>query len=87
MDIADGIALGLEELGDPVGGGSGVVSAHGHKQLDVVVLEETEVEVVLEIIVSRLETAHLQIGASPVEIGVSLEEVDILDAGVLVEKS
>ena len=87
VDVLDGILLGLEELGDAVGRGSGIVTADGNQQLDVVLLEEGEVEVLLEILVRGFETAHLEVGTAPVEIGVRLEEIDILDAGILAEKS
>ena len=87
MDVRDRILLRGEELGDAVRGGSGVVTAHGHEQLDVVVLEQAQVEVLLEILVGGLETAHLQVAAAPVEVGVRLEEVDVLGARVLAEKA
>ena len=37
--------------------------------------------------VGGLETAHLQVAAAPVEVGVRLEEVDVLGARVLREKA
>ena len=87
VDIGDRIMLGCEELGNPVGSGGSIVAADCHKKLYVVVLEQVKVEILLEILVSRLEPAHFEIGASPVEIPVRLEEIYVLDAGVPAEKS
>ena len=87
VDVADSIARGLKELGDPVGCGGGVVSTHGDEKLNIVVLEKGQVEILLEILVSRLEAAHLEVGSTPVEVGVSLEEIDVFGAGVLTEES
>ncbi len=87
VDVCDRILLRGQELGDAVRGGSGVVTTHGHEELDVVVLEQGEVEVLFEILVGGLETAHLQIAAAPVEVGVGLEEVDVLGARGLREET
>ena len=87
VDVVDRIVLGLKEFGDPVGGGGGVVATDSYQELHIVVLEKSQVEILLEILVGRLETAHLEIGSSPVEIGVRLEEVDVLVARVLVEQA
>ena len=87
MNIVDRIVLRLEELGDPVGGGSGVVTTDGDQELYVILLEKRKVEILLKVLVSRLETAHLEVGTTPVEISVSLEEIDVLDAGIFVEQS
>ena len=87
VDVRDRILLRGEELGDAVRGGSGVVATHGHEEFDVVVLEQGEVEVLLEILVGGLETAHLQVTAAPVEVGVCLEEVDVLGARALGEQA
>ena len=87
MDVVDRIVLRFEELGYPVGCGCGVVASDGHQELDVVVLEQGEVEVLLEILVGGLETAHLEIGTATVEIGVCLEEIDVFGAGSLGEKA
>ena len=83
MDVADRIVLCLEEFGDPVGCRCSVITSDGHQELDVVVLEEGEVEIILEIIISGLETAHLEVGTTPVEIGISLEEVDVFSVKVV----
>ena len=87
MDVVDRVVLRLEELGDPVGRGGGVVATDGHEKLHVVVLEKGQVEILLKILISGLETAHLEVGSSPVEISVSLEEIDVLRAGVLMEEA
>ena len=86
VDVVDGIVLGLEELGYAVRGGSGIVSADGDQKLNVVVFEEFKIEVLLEILVRGLETAHLEVGTAAVEICVSLEEIDVFGAGSLAEK-
>ena len=80
VDVGDGILLVLQELRDAVGRGGGVVAADGHQQLDVVVREQGQVEILLEILVRGLEAAHLKIGAPAVEVGVSLEKVEVLGA-------
>ena len=87
VDVVDGILLGFQELGDAVGRGGGVVAAHGHQQLDVVVLEQAQVEVLFKILVGGLETAHLEVGTAAVEVGVGLEEIDVLGAGSLGEQA
>ena len=86
MDVGDGVFLGLEELGDTVGGRSRVVAADGHQQFDVVVGEELEVEVVFEIRILGLETAHLQERTSLVEDAVGHGVVDVHHAGRRVEE-
>ncbi len=86
VDVVDGILLCLKELCNAVCGGSGIVSANGDKELDVVFLEEAQVEVLLKVIVGGFETAHLEVGATTVEIGVGLEEINVLCAGILGEK-
>ena len=65
----------------------GVISADGDQKLDVVVSEELEVEMMLEVVISRLETAHHQIGTAAVVDVVGQEEVDVDMAGVLAEKA
>ena len=87
VDVGDGVFLGLEELGDTVGGRSRVVAADGHQQFDVVVGEELEVEVVLEIRVLGFETAHLQERTSLVEDAVGHRVVDVYGAGRGVEQA
>ena len=87
MDVVDGILLGFQELGDAVGGRGGVVATHGHQQFDVVVLEQAQIEVLFEILVGGLEAAHLEVGTAPVEVGVGLEEIDVLGARGLGEKA
>ena len=87
VDVMDGILLGFQELGDAVGGGSGVVTTYGDQQFDLVVLEQGQVEVLFKILVGGLETAHLEIGAAAIEIGVGLEEIDFLGAGRRAEKA
>ena len=87
VDVLDRILLGFEELGDAVRGGCGIIAADGDQKLDVVLLEESEVEILLEILVRRFESAHLEIGTSPVEISVRLEEVEIFRARVLAEEA
>ena len=87
IKVMDRIVLGFEELGDPVGCGCRVVTSDGNQELDIVVLEESEVEILLEVLVGRLEAAHLKVGASPVEISVGLEEIDVLSARRLAEES
>ena len=79
----DRIMLGLKELGDTVGRRSGIVAADGHQKLDIVVLEEGEIEILLEILVRRFETAHLKIGTAPVEVSVCFEKINVLSAGIL----
>lgn len=61
MYVCNRIALGSQELGNPVGSGGRVVATYGHEKLDIVVLEEVKVEVLLKILVGRFETAHLKI--------------------------
>ena len=61
VDVGDRVVLCCQELGNPVGSGSGIVTTYGHKKLDVVLLEELKIEILLEILVGRLETAHLKI--------------------------
>ena len=61
MYVCDRIALGSQELGNPVGSGGSVVASDGHEKLDIVVLEEVKIEVLLKILVGRFETAHLKI--------------------------
>ena len=61
MDVRDMIILGCEEFGNSICSRSRVVTTDGHEKLDVVVFEEVEVEVLFEILVSRLETAHFEI--------------------------
>jgi hypothetical protein len=85
--IGDRILLGLEEFGDTVGRRSGIVATYGDKQLDIVLLEELQVKALLEIFVRGFETAHLKIGTAPVEIRISLEEIDVLDTGIIVEEA
>ena len=87
VDVVDRILLGLQELGDAVCRGCGIVTAYGHQELDVVVLKQAQVEIFFEILVSGLETAHLQIAAAPVEISIRLEEVNVFRAGSLGEKT
>ena len=79
--------LGLKELGDAVGRRGGIVAADGYKQLDVVLLEERKVEILLEILVRGLETAHRQVRSALIEDVVGLEEVEILVTGIGVEKT
>jgi hypothetical protein len=79
--------LGLEELGDTVGRGCGIIAADGDEELDVVALKEFEVEVLFEIFVGRFEAAHLKVAATSVEVGVRLEEVYLLGTGSLAEKA
>ena len=86
VDVGDRIFLLLEELGDAVRGRSGIVSAHRHQQFHIVRREEIEVEIVGEILVRRLETAHLQVGTAPVEDVVGQEIVYIHHPGILLEK-
>ena len=61
MYVCDRIALGSQELGNPVCSGGRVVTAYGHEKFDIVVLEQVKVEVLLKILVGRFETAHLKI--------------------------
>ena len=49
VDVADGVLFCLQELGDAVGSGCRVVSAHGYEELDVVFLEKGEVEVFFKV--------------------------------------
>ena len=86
MDVGDGVFLGLQELGDAVRGRSRVVAADRHEQFDVVVGEELEVEVVFEIRILGLETAHLQERTSLVEDAVGHGVVDVHHAGRRVEE-
>ena len=87
VDVCDGVFLGLEELGDAVCRGGGVIAADGYEQLDVVVGEELEVEVVLEIRILGFEAAHLQERTSLVEDSVGHGVVDVDGTGRRVEKS
>ena len=87
MDIVDGILLGFQELGNAVGRRCGVVATHGDQQLDVIVLEQAQVEILLKILVGGFEAAHLEIAATPVEIGVCLEEIDLFRARRLGEQT
>ena len=87
MNVCDRITLGCQELGNPVGGGSGIVPSDGHEKFDIVVLEEDKVEVLLKLLVSRFETAHFEIGTTPVPETVSDEEIEILSACVLAEEA
>ncbi len=82
MNVGYGIVLRLEEFGDAVGRRSGVVAAHGYEQLHVVVLKEREVEILLEILVGRLETAHGEVRSALIEDVVGLYEVEILVTGI-----
>ena len=86
VDVCDGVFLGLQELGDAVRGRCRVVAADRHEQLDVVVGEELEVEVVFEIRILGLETAHLQERTSLVEDAVGHGVVDVHHAGRRVEE-
>ena len=76
----------VQELGDAVRGRCRVVAADRHEQLDVVVGEELEVEVVFEIRILGLETAHLQERTSLVEDAVGHGVVDVHHAGRRVEE-
>ena len=87
VDIVYRILLLFQELGNTVGCRSSVVSADGDKKLDVVVLEEVKIEILLEILVGRLEAAHLEIRTATVEVGVSLEEIQVFGAGIFAEES
>ena len=87
VDVVDRVVLGLKELGDSVGCGGCVVTAYSNEKLHIVVLEEGKVEILLEILVGRLETAHLEVGTTSVEVSVSLEEIDVFGAGLLTEES
>ena len=61
MNVGNRIALGSQELGNPVCSGGSVVTTYGHEKFDIVVLEQVKVEVLLKILVGRFETAHLKI--------------------------
>ncbi len=87
VDVGDGVFLGLEELGDTVGGRSRVVAADGHQQFDVVVGEELEVEIVVEIRILGFETAHLQERTSLVENAVGHGVVDVHRTGRGIEQA
>ena len=87
MDVVDGILLGLQEFGNAVGRGSGIVTTNGNEEFDVVVLEQAQVEVFLKILVGGFETAHLQVGTATVEVSVCFEEIDVLGTGSLGEKA
>ena len=87
VDVGDGIFLGLEELGDAVGRRSGIVAADGHEQFDVVLGEEGQVEVLLEVLVGGLESAHLQERTALVEDAVGHRIVDVDRAGVGIEQA
>ncbi len=87
VDVVDRIVLCFKELGDSVGCGSCVVTTYGHEKLHVVVLEQGKVEVLLEILVSRFEAAHLKVRTASVEVGISLEEIDVFGASLLAEES
>ena len=80
VNVGDRVLLCLEELGDSVCSGSGIIATYGNQKFDVVLGEKFEVEVVLKIGVGWLETAHLKIRTATVEVGVSLVEIEILDA-------
>ncbi len=77
VDVGDGVFLALKELGDAVGRRSGVVAADRDEQLDVVVGEELEVEIVLEVRILGLETAHLEERTALVENAVGHAVVDV----------
>ena len=83
MDVCNRIVLCCKELGNSVRCRCRVVAADCHEKLDVVLFEKIEVEVLLEILVGRFETAHLKVGTAAVEVAVCLSEVDVLSAGVL----
>lgn len=87
VDVGNGVFLGLEELGDAVCGRCRIIAAHRDKQLDVVVGEEFEVEVVLEIRIRGLETAHLEERTALVEDAVGHGVVDVHGTGRGVEKT
>ena len=79
MNVSDRVFLSLQELGYPVSGRSSIVATYGHQELDVVLGEEFQVKVLFEVFVGRLETAHLKVTATSVEVSVRLEKVDVLD--------
>ncbi len=78
--------LDLEELGNAVGGGGGVVATHGNQQFHVVFGEESKVEVVLEIGVGGFETAHFEHGAAAVEDVIGHKEVDVHSTRIVGKK-
>ena len=86
VDVGDGIVLVGQELGDAVGGGSGVVAADGDEELDLVVGEELEVEALLEVLGRGFEAAHFEDAATLVEYLVGGEEVEVLHAGLVGEE-
>ena len=87
VDVGDRIVLCSQEFGNPVCSGSCVVAAYGNEKLDVVVLEEVKVEILFEILVSRLETAHFEVGTAPVPETVCDEEIEIFGACILAEQT
>ena len=87
VDVGDGVVLRFEELGDAVGRRCGVVAADGHEQLDVVLGEEIEVEILLEILVGRFETAHREVRTALIEDVVGLRESQVFVAGRGIEKT
>ena len=87
VNIVNRILFCLKEFCNPVSRRSSVVASDSDKQLHVVLLEKLEVEIFLEILIGRLETAHLQVGTTSVEIRICLEEIDVFSARMIVEKS
>ena len=63
------------------------VAADGYEQLYVVVLEKVEIEILLEVLVGGLETAHRQIRSALIEDIVDLEQIEILVTRIRIEQA
>ncbi len=86
MDVCDWVLLLFEELRNAVRSRSGVVTSNGYEQLDVVLHEEVEVEILSEVLVRGLETAHGEERSTSVEDVVCQHEVDVGRFGRWVEE-
>ena len=77
MYVGNREVLGLKELGNTVSSRGGIVSTNCNQKFYVVVLEELQIEILVEIFLCRLETAHDKKGTSAVEDVVCLEEIQL----------
>ena len=73
----------FQELGQPIGGGGGVVAADGHQYLDVVAFEK----VGTEFFVGRFVTAHYERRTAPAVDVVGRFEIEIDEIGFVAHEA